>query len=387
MFETEADRQIFQDGKRHWETITRTLALGYRYGVNRSSWYGREFVGGDVNRYRRKVLGIVNERGLDADGVRVLDYSQATQAAIVWWTGKLDSSVRTLTVGHVVDAYIRHYEIKSTDENRSNSAIAQRCIGPDLRRILCSDLRTYDLELWLNNLVYDGKMQRASANRVWTVLRAALNYGHEIMGVADKDRWTRIKPFANTNKPKAEYLTAKQARMLTRVMPADFKRLALAALYTGGRYRELVKMLIGHVDIPRRQVEFVFTKSGKRRHVPLTVEGTAHFESIIRGRLTGELVFLKENGKPWGNGQQWRRMNAAAKAANLGKSINFHQFRHTYGSLLAQNGISMRSLQELLGHSDQRITVQHYAHVSPERIADEVIEHLPSFSSAPEDRL
>ncbi len=376
-FETEAKRSALEPGL-YWETLDRGLALGYCKGTRTCSWWRREFVGG---RYRKGRFAEVADGGLDADGDRVMTYRQAAQATFDWSVRDMDKALRGLTVGDLVDAYIRHYEINTADATYSNSVIARRWIGDDLRSILVADLKTSDLVRWRDDLVAVGGLEQSSANRVWTVLRAALNYGHEKMGVTDKDRWTRIKPFGRTNKPKAEYLTADEARSLTQVMPADFQRIALASLYTGGRYGELRKMQVEHVDLSRAKVEFVFTKSGKRREVPLTDEGVEHFRRTVAGRESGEPVFVKANGKPWGRGHQCYRMRKASRAAGFKRLVNFHQFRHTYASLLAQDGMNMRVLQDLLGHSDQRVTVQHYAHVCPQRRREDVIQHLPSFAS------
>jgi site-specific recombinase XerD len=49
--------------------------------------------------------------------------------------------------------------------------------------------------------------------------------------------------------------------------------------------------------------------------------------------------------------------------------------------VLAQAGMPMRSVQYLLGHSDMRITVQHYAHLQPDHVATQIKDHLPSFAA------
>lgn len=375
-FETRAKRAALSPGL-YWQTLTRGLALGYRKGLRISTWWRREYIG--KNRVRKESFAAAADNELEADGEHILNHGQAAQETFAWSTRSVQKSLRTLTVGDVVDAYLRSYETNSSDATLSNSVIAKRWIRDDLRTLLVADLTTYDLQRWRDDLVLAGELQRASANRTWTVLRAALNYGHQKMGVTDKDRWTRIKPFGKTNKPKGEYLTEEQAIALTVAMPDDFRGISLGSLYTGGRYGELSKMEVQHVDIAGSQVEFVFTKSGKRRNVPLNAAGVAHFLSLIVGRKRGQRVFVKANGESWGKGHQVRRMRKASNAAGFPNPINFHQFRHTYASLMAQDGISMRILQALLGHSDQRITVQHYAHVSPPRIAEDVFEHLPTF--------
>lgn len=183
--------------------------------------------------------------------------------------------MRSLTVGNVVDAYLRHYETESDDEVLSNSIIARKWIGEDLRGIRIADLATYHLQVWRDNLVLEGGVSKATANPIWTVLRAALSYGYDKMGVTDAERWKRIKPYGGTSHPRADYLTPEQAIALLNAMPADFRDLALGALYTGGRYREVRLTQVRHVNVRDGLVEFVFTKSGKRREVPLSSEGLA----------------------------------------------------------------------------------------------------------------
>jgi len=163
-------------------------------------------------------------------------------------------------------------------------------------------------------------------------------------------------------------------------MQPDFKALCLAALFTGARYRELTLTRVRDVDIEMSQVTFTETKSGNDRDVPLNVEGARHFKKLIKNKKPADFVFLRDNGDHWRKSQQFRLMRTASKAAKFDRPVNFHQFRHTYASALAKAGVPMRTIQELLGHSDMRITVQHYAHLTPDHIAEQVRQHLPSFT-------
>jgi len=370
----------------YWFSISKALSLGYRKGKRGSRWWAREFIGLPEGKttgtpYRRTSLADVNDGTAQADGRHVLDHDQAIQAAIAWSTKPVQRSMRALSIGDVVDAYLRHYETESDDETRSNSAIARKWIGDDIRSVRIADMTTYHLQVWRDNVVLEGEVSKATANRIWTVLRAALNYGYDKMGLSDADRWKRIKPYGGTNQPRADYLTPDQAIALLDSMASDFRNLALGALYTGGRYRELRMMQVRHVNLHDGQVEFVFTKGGKRREVPLSVEGVAHFRKLVEGRDREETLFLRADGAPWGKSQQVRRMKDAAGAAKLPHVGRFHMLRHTYASVLAQAGMPMRSVQYLLGHSDMRITVQHYAHLQPDHVAAQIKDHLPSFAS------
>ena len=52
--------------------------------------------------------------------------------------------------------------------------------------------------------------------------------------------------------------------------------------------------------------------------------------------------------------------------------IGFHILRHTYGSRLAMAGVPLAVIAEALGHSDERITRKHYAHLSPSYVRDAI---------------
>ena len=58
-------------------------------------------------------------------------------------------------------------------------------------------------------------------------------------------------------------------------------------------------------------------------------------------------------------------------------AISFHVLRHTYGSLLAMQGVPMRVIADQLGHADTRMTEKHYAHLSPSYVADTIRAHFP----------
>jgi integrase len=57
-----------------------------------------------------------------------------------------------------------------------------------------------------------------------------------------------------------------------------------------------------------------------------------------------------------------RAVHDAVKAAGLTKRVTCHTFRHTFATQLLQSGYDIRTVQELLGHTDVRTTMI-YTHV------------------------
>ncbi len=49
---------------------------------------------------------------------------------------------------------------------------------------------------------------------------------------------------------------------------------------------------------------------------------------------------------------------------DLGLDFRFHNLRHTYATINAENGISPRYVQEMLGHSKFEFTLKYYTHVT-----------------------
>src|SRR5680860_595166 len=81
---------------------------------------------------------------------------------------------------------------------------------------------------------------------------------------------------------------------------------------------------------------------------------------------TGELG----NNKPMKQIYCIKNLNRICRQLNIRK-INWHMFRHTFASHLANKNISLQVIQHFLGHSDIRTTMR-YAHLSPETLKESI---------------
>jgi integrase len=126
-------------------------------------------------------------------------------------------------------------------------------------------------------------------------------------------------------------------------------------------------------DLSRGVIRLEVTKSGKRREVPLNTESYAALVSL--GPKESGRVFRKQSLR--------KAYENAVSNAKLLEDVNFHTLRHTFASWAVMRGVSLKELQELLGHSSLAMTMR-YAHLAPERLRSAVtrLEGLTSSSSS-----
>ena len=96
------------------------------------------------------------------------------------------------------------------------------------------------------------------------------------------------------------------------------------------------------------------------RSVPLTDRVAAELEHHFRRSAyqgDGDLVFCHpESGEPLDRSGLLKRFKRAAQRAGL-RDVRFHDLRHTFGTRMAAAGVSLRTLQEWMGHRDFKTTL------------------------------
>ena len=384
----------------YWRLIHEGLHLGYRKGARGGAWIVRVFHEG---KYRKESFANSDDQQ-DANYKGILSFAQAQAEAIKRAKAitKQEAEDGPYKVNLALDDYLAWYAInRKALASTTNAADAH--IRPALGEKLVADLTARQIRKWHESLAqaaarlrsvadekpkfreYSAKdaelvrRRKATANRVLTVLKAALNHAWRDHRVSSNEAWASVKPFRDVDSPKIHYLSIAESTRLLNACKPDFRKLVIAALLTGCRYGELIKMFCADYNPDAGAVLVRATKNGKPRHVPLTDEGRQFFKRICAGQSDSELAFLRSDGAPWGKSHQARPLREACKVAKIKPAIDFHGLRHTYASALAMQGVPLQVIAEALGHSDTRITSRHYAHLMPSFVADTIRKHLPSF--------
>ena len=226
------------------------------------------------------------------------------------------------------------------------------------------------------------RARRASANRVLTMLKAALNHAFDEGYVSNRDAWGRkLKPFREVEVARVRYLTVAEAQRLLNAADENFRPLLRAALETGCRYGELVKLQVVDFNFDAGTIAVRRSKSGKARHVVLTEDGVAFFRDHCVGRGGSTLMFTNAVAA-WKQSEQARPMRAACTHARIAPAVNFHALRHTWASLAVMGGVPLLVVARNLGHTDTRMVEKHYGHLAPSFIAEAIRAGAPRFAVA-----
>jgi integrase len=386
----------------YWRNISKGLAIGYRKGATGGTWLARHF---SLETGRRIESIAVADDFADADGIRVLSFDQAQDAARSWFTRKTQEDSGEIqsggcTVSQAVDDYLAHLtKMKRKPQDRTR-AIAKAHILPKLGSVELAKLTHGKIKAWRDSLaetaprvrtrigqpqayrtVDEGaqRARQATANRILTVLKAALNYAKsESRRIATDAAWVDVKPFAKVDVPKVRFLTVDEVNALLKACEPDFANLVKGALLTGMRFGELTALTVKDFDAKEGTVYVADSKNGESRYVQLNEEGTALFTQVTDGRNIKERIFLKANKTTWKKSEQKRPMDTACETAKI-EGVTFHILRHTYASHSVMNGMPIEVLASQLGHKDTRITMRHYAHLSDSFKKQMIRANAPSF--------
>jgi integrase/recombinase XerD len=141
-------------------------------------------------------------------------------------------------------------------------------------------------------------------------------------------------------------------------------RAILAMIYSSGlRISELLNLQLSHIDIDRRQIIIKNSKGRKDRNLILA---ESFIPLMFNYLQTYKPIFYFAEGKP---SQKYSAESVRAflkrscKIAAISKNVTPHTLRHSYATHLLENGIDLRYIQELLGHSKPETTML-YTHVA-----------------------
>lgn len=149
----------------------------------------------------------------------------------------------------------------------------------------------------------------------------------------------------------------------------------LELLYaTGIRVTELISLKTSDVNM---QMDFIICKEGnKERVIPFGGAAKTALKKYLSGAREAmikdkksNILFANCSGQPMSRQGFWKLIKYYAKRADIKADITPHTLRHSFAAHLVENGADLKSVQEMLGHSDIS-TTQIYANLNHNHIRE-----------------
>lgn len=206
-----------------------------------------------------------------------------------------------------------------------------------------------------------GKRSAASVNRKIAYLRAVINAAYREYRWFGKGEAPPLFRFIPGEVERERFLTPSEVLRLVDALPEPFGVMAKMAVATGLRRTNILKMRWEQVDLGQRTLTFPgeIMKNGRHLRIPLSSIAV----DILRQQFgrSSEWVFPLVDGRP-ANEIPSKLWATATQRANL-SDLRWHDLRHTWASLMRQQGLPLEVIQELGGWRDSRM-VQRYSHLS-----------------------
>jgi integrase len=313
------------------------------------------------------------------------------------------------TVAQFLESWLEH-TLKTRARPRSVesfTAIVNRHIVPVLGKIRLDKLTPQQVQALLEKKRQPYKVKNKTGKEVEkhglspqtianirTVLRSALGQALK-WAMAARNVATLIDP-PRIPRPQFHALDTDGARKLLEVARGErFEAIIVLALTLGLRRGEILGLRWSDVDFEERvlrvnqalqhfggRLQVAEVKTERSRRIVAMPESVTRALKTQRARQAQErllaglrwqdtdLVFTSVTGAPLEPITLHREYKLMLKAARLPTEMRFHDLRHTAASLLLAQGVHLRVIMELLGHSSISLTANTYSHVMPAAMRD-----------------
>ena len=300
---------------------------------------------------RAKAKSIIAEIALGADPRAEVDAQKAVPTVSTFF----------------LEQYLPHAKPRKRSYDRDEEMFRLR-IEPEFGSMRMNQVTRKQVQLFHTGLLKEVKP--ATADHYIKLMRRAWNLAVE-WRVLDASPLTRIGMFNPDNRVE-NILDEKQLEKLLSVLRTDANRtvcrIALFLLSTGCRLNEALLATWSQIDKQNRvwRIPATNSKSKRVRSVPLNDSALDVINQLdTEGKFDWLFVNVKTKA-PYGRiHKAYHRIRKLAGVPFL----RIHDLRHMYASFLVNSGRSLYEVQNILGHSDPKVT-QRYSHLSSKSMQD-----------------
>lgn len=156
-------------------------------------------------------------------------------------------------------------------------------------------------------------------------------------------------------------------QLLNQVYNLKHKTILILIYSCGLRISELINLKIEDIDSKRMLIQIRNSKGNKDRQVQLTNQILVLIKKYYKSYFPKEFLFNGMHGGKYSSASIQKIIKRMALRAGIRKNITPHTLRHSFATHLLEDGIDIRYIQTILGHSNIQ-TTQIYTHVSSKHL-------------------
>ena len=246
------------------------------------------------------------------------------------------------------------------------------------------DLTKDDMQEYVDYLIEQGKSNStisrstASIKSLYRYLLSKNLFEENIAENVDAPKVSRKEPMI---------LTSKEIEMLLEQpdlseLKGQRDKAMLEVLYaTGIRVTELISLRVEDVNLTNGYIKV--KKKNNERHIPLgnlSLKCLKEYINKVRPLLIRteeeKTLFINTNGQKMTRQGYWKILKQYKEQAKIDKDITPHTIRHSFAVHMLQNGAELKTVQELLGHTDVASTVM-YTQMANMDVKDDYFKSHP----------
>jgi len=206
------------------------------------------------------------------------------------------------------------------------------------------------------------KMEDSVSNGSLALIKASLKFYYcEVLG--KNFSWIKTP---RSNKRLPVVLTKNEIKELLDSTENEKHRLLIELLYsTGLRLSECINLKYSDLDL-KENIGWVRKGKGSKDRIFIISDRFKRNLLKYKEKKGGEYIFTT-NGKRMSPRGIQHAIKVSVEKAGIGKDVHVHTLRHSFATHLLENGVDIRKIQSLLGHSNLQ-TTQIYVQVSSEEI-------------------
>ncbi len=246
------------------------------------------------------------------------------------------------------------------------------------------NIKRQDILNYLKDLK-EGQISEKTISHHLTVIRSF--YKFLLLEKIVSDNPAKLIELPKIRKSLPSVLTEEEVSKLLSFSPKNSyeyrNKAILELLYASGlRVSELIHLTFSDIDLEASMIR-VYGKGKKERLIPIGEYATVALKIYIENHRSflikkerSDYLFLNNHGKMITRQGVFKMLKQLAKEMKIQVNFSPHTLRHSFATHLLNHGADLRSIQELLGHSDIS-TTQIYTHVTSEKMKEDYQKYHP----------